>query len=448
MAINKNAKDWPSLYECRFLKDGLVSYEDSGCGINLIKKETIDRMLNSFIGKPVIQKHQEVTPGNFEDVSVGYITDLYFNSQDGWHWCKFLLINDKAKEDISKGYSVSCAYKVTKLGEGGENHAIRYENEILEGEGEHLALVPNPRYEECGVPQLVLNSKGAKYENAFGEGATRVLVHIDKIETHTEGIIYRATGHYREDSIISKDHKDAVAAFNEVVSAMLKTYPNLKKEDIVEEGDRVWNALDKTDPKIKGMFDKEKKEHPEFKDEDIWKIVGDHLRENQTKGVAKMALGEKIKNAIDSFTKMLNEALGETGADEAAEAKKRKEEEERKNAEEAKKKADEETKQKEEKLNALKVRAKNCGLAENATEEEIKAKEEEKAKKEKEEAEKKENQRKENEKKEAEGKKHFEALNSLRETGQLADGLNVVPGNTQEDKLNRGKQLYGTEVKK
>ena len=68
----KNAKEWASIYSCSFLEQGLVSYEDSGAGVALLRKETIDRMLNSILGKPVIIDHLDATPENFAEMAVGY----------------------------------------------------------------------------------------------------------------------------------------------------------------------------------------------------------------------------------------------------------------------------------------------------------------------------------------------------------------------------------------
>ena len=49
-----NAKEWPEFYTCNFLEPGLVSYEDAGAGIAMLRKETILKMLPTFMGKPVV----------------------------------------------------------------------------------------------------------------------------------------------------------------------------------------------------------------------------------------------------------------------------------------------------------------------------------------------------------------------------------------------------------
>jgi len=151
-----NAKEWPKTYTCRFIEPGLVSYRDVGAGLALVTKGTLDRMLNSIIGKPVIIQHTDVTPQNMKQHAIGYVTNAYFDSSDGWYYCTFLVTDDEGHEYIKNGASVSCGYTVRNTNGGGEWHAIRYDEEITDGEYEHLALVRTPRYEDS---RILVNSK-------------------------------------------------------------------------------------------------------------------------------------------------------------------------------------------------------------------------------------------------------------------------------------------------
>lgn len=159
-----NAKEWPSFYSVRFLEPGLVSYEDVGAGIAMLSREAITKMMPSFMGKPVIEKvHRDMTPENMDKHAVGHIVKVYWGA-DGWAWCDFILTSDSARKLIQNGYSVSCSYGVGATGKGGEWHAIKYDEEILDGVFNHLAIVDDPRYEACGVPReaaIYCNSKGA-----------------------------------------------------------------------------------------------------------------------------------------------------------------------------------------------------------------------------------------------------------------------------------------------
>lgn len=160
----KNDKDWPSFYTVNFLEPGMVNYADVGAGMNYLGKEAILGMLQSFVGKPVIDEmHVDVTPETFKQHAVGYITRVWFDHEKNWAMCDFILTDDKAKANVAKGYSVSCAYDQCITGPGGERNAVKFHEEILGGMGNHLALVTSPRYESCVIQpcMMLVNSKKA-----------------------------------------------------------------------------------------------------------------------------------------------------------------------------------------------------------------------------------------------------------------------------------------------
>lgn len=153
----QNAKSWGNRFTSRFLEPGIVSYEDSGGDKELLKKETIDLFLHTFIGRPTVIRHSKVTPQNMQGKAVGYITRVWFEAADGWFWCEGIIFDDDAKDLIRRGWSVSCSYHVTSTDErGGVYHSIPYKRELLAFDGEHLAIVENPRYEGATIR---LNSK-------------------------------------------------------------------------------------------------------------------------------------------------------------------------------------------------------------------------------------------------------------------------------------------------
>lgn len=155
-----NAKAWAKKFEARLLEPGIVSYEDSGCGKAYLTRESIAASAQSFVGRPLILtpqlKHKRVTPAQLEKEARGYVTDVYFNPDDGWFWCRGICHDDDAKDAINRVGFCSCAYEVLRVGSGGEYHAIPYDEEILEFSGEHLAIVDRPRYEGATIR---LNSK-------------------------------------------------------------------------------------------------------------------------------------------------------------------------------------------------------------------------------------------------------------------------------------------------
>lgn len=135
-------------FKSRFLQAGLVKYD---FGVCLLKKETIDKFVNTFVECPVIINHKDDIAS--DDV-VGTIQKIWFSSDDGWFWCSGVITNDTAIELIEKGYNVSCQYRITEYADNDEgklHNANPYDKEILDGVFEHLAIVENPRYEDAFI---------------------------------------------------------------------------------------------------------------------------------------------------------------------------------------------------------------------------------------------------------------------------------------------------------
>jgi hypothetical protein len=170
---NSKATNWPRSFSCRFIEPGLVHYADYG--MVLVQKNVLDKMQNSFVGKPVVNViHKDVEPGKFREEADGVVTRVWYNESDGWYWAEFL-VWDKATvlNCMSPAYSVSCAYAVTNQDDKpGEYHSIPYQKEVIDGEYNHLAIVSNPRYEGA---RIVYNSKGGsmKIFNFFKKGEAK-----------------------------------------------------------------------------------------------------------------------------------------------------------------------------------------------------------------------------------------------------------------------------------
>lgn len=145
----------------RFMEAGLASYKAQGGKMILVRKEALDRFAQSMVGCPVIIEHADVTDENVKDLAVGYVSRVWFNEADGWYYCEGVVQGDDVETLIEeKNWSVSCGYVVTEKDEkGGIYHDIEYDEEVLNGDFEHLAIVPNPRYREANI---VLNSSERK----------------------------------------------------------------------------------------------------------------------------------------------------------------------------------------------------------------------------------------------------------------------------------------------
>lgn len=158
--VNAKGGEWPrTAFACRFIEPGLVHYNDYGTV--LVSKPALDKMAQSFVGKPVINEiHKEVDHTIFKEGDAdGIVSRVWYNATDGWYWCDFLVWDPATRRNCeSAAYSVSCAYTVSNANAvKGEHNNIPYEQEILDGAYTHLAVVANPRYEGA---RIVYNSKG------------------------------------------------------------------------------------------------------------------------------------------------------------------------------------------------------------------------------------------------------------------------------------------------
>ena len=143
---------WTKTYKVvGFLEPGVVKFGDKNLMI-YISKETIDRYSHRLKGKPVTIGHIEgITEENAQKVSVG---DVAVCSEPGN--CVVTIRDEEANRLIESGDRFSCCWVPVKWGAGGTWHNIPYDRELVEMDFTHLAIVPDPRYENV---EVFMNSK-------------------------------------------------------------------------------------------------------------------------------------------------------------------------------------------------------------------------------------------------------------------------------------------------
>lgn len=135
---------------------GVAEYRDPGVNNGepyriLVDEPTIKNMDPTFDSKPVYVKHvDEVNLSEIKEAD-GFVVRSFFNKSDGKHWVEFLVITDRGHEAIKKGWKLSNAYLPKSFAQGGLWHGVEYKKEVMEGEYEHLAIVPDPRYSESMI---------------------------------------------------------------------------------------------------------------------------------------------------------------------------------------------------------------------------------------------------------------------------------------------------------
>lgn len=142
-----NASDYPAFYYAKHMAPGLAGYEDETI---LVDMDALKEMIPSFIGKPIVVFHQDINLDNLESKD-GTVIESFYNELDGCLWTKNLIETDAARAAIAQGWKVSNCYQPTEWGPGGLHHNVPYDRRIVNGTFRHLAIVPNPRYEEADI---------------------------------------------------------------------------------------------------------------------------------------------------------------------------------------------------------------------------------------------------------------------------------------------------------
>lgn len=131
------------VFYARHITHGISKYK---AGNVLITKPVLDKMNDSFTGKPVVITHKDWE----KQEPVGYVVKSFYIPQDGYFWVEFIINNKEALEFINnQNYKVSNGYVTTASGVGGKFHDIDYVEEVLDGEYVHLALTKEPKFAEA-----------------------------------------------------------------------------------------------------------------------------------------------------------------------------------------------------------------------------------------------------------------------------------------------------------
>lgn len=119
-----------------------------------LNEDTLRKMDASFAARPVFVLHVDDVKDDLDALrgeADGWVTKSFYNEKDGKHWVEFIAVSERCKRAIADGWRVSNAYVPTDYGPSGTWNGMDYQRQITNGEYEHLAIVPNPRYEESVI---------------------------------------------------------------------------------------------------------------------------------------------------------------------------------------------------------------------------------------------------------------------------------------------------------
>lgn len=154
MNIIRNSKG-QILYGMHFYP-GVAEYQEEGQDPYrvFLNEDTIRKMDPSFAGRPVFVDHVDEVDSDLNKLrgeADGWVIESFYNSADGKHWVKFIVVTEKAERAVKAGFRLSNAYLPKGFKSGGVWNGVSYLKEVSDAEYEHLALVDNPRYDESVI---------------------------------------------------------------------------------------------------------------------------------------------------------------------------------------------------------------------------------------------------------------------------------------------------------
>lgn len=136
---------------------GVAEYQDEKQGSYrvFLNENTLRDMDPSFAGCPVYAvTHVNGVPPSLDELrkeADGWVIESFFNAADGKHWVKFIVVSERGRDAVKRGMRLSNAYIPQGFAQGGLWNGVEYAKEVTGGKFEHLAIVPNPRYQESVV---------------------------------------------------------------------------------------------------------------------------------------------------------------------------------------------------------------------------------------------------------------------------------------------------------
>jgi len=149
--VLKNSLETGVVFYGLHMSEGIAHYKPHGEEpfTVFVGNQTIKLMNSTFQGKPVyvghVDEHTKLTDAD------GVVSDSFYNKADGKHWCKFVVTTQKGLDAVSRGWKLSNSLVVDSHSVGGVHHGLDFDRTVDRGSFHHLAIVPNPRYEESDI---------------------------------------------------------------------------------------------------------------------------------------------------------------------------------------------------------------------------------------------------------------------------------------------------------
>lgn len=294
--INEKTKTAEVFY-ARHITHGISNYST---GNTLITKEALDRMNDTFEGKPVVITHKDWQNQD----PVGYVVKSFYLPQDGYFWVEFIINDDVALSYIkNQNFRVSCGYRATESAAGGVFHDIEYTDEVLNGEYLHLALTNTPRFAEA----IIMNRNDfkdfvkslEKIDNKFNEEDKMEFFRKQKVEKSEE--ILNTSFKLNEKEFTVKEMIDLLTEkMNEAEAKITVCDGEFTKEELVDRYNACMGKLNE-----KEEAEKKAKEEEEKKNEEE-KAKKEAEEKAKAEEEAKKKAEEEKKNEAEKLNERMN----------------------------------------------------------------------------------------------------------------------------------------------
>lgn len=326
---NDSADGWPVSCDLKIINPGVVHYDDlrdgSGqifSGEILADKDFLDKIAPTLKGRPIINwDHKSVSPRDFDKgAAQGIITGAAtFSPQDGYYHAEALVWNKATLNNIKKGFSISCAYKVSAWRGAGSHNKVPYENAADDGEYTHVAVVSVPRYEGARIELLnsINGEKKMGLMSFFSKEKPDEKIEVDAKSVMIDGVPLeelqnsyvkiKAAETKFDDAHIFDVHGEKVSLL-ELKNAHKKVLENSMKDDH-EDGEHKDKSLDNCSMCKNSDDEEEKKKEEEKKnsdDDDEKKKKADEERKNSVAAAKSEAVnnGKVFDKARNTSVKL------------------------------------------------------------------------------------------------------------------------------------------------
>ena len=314
-------------YKTRFLEAGVVNYPEQNQMV-YISPNNLPIIAQKFKGCKIVIEHKEVSEEQAQQEIVGYVSNIYM--EDGWAWADFTVHSQEAIDAINQGFSTSCAYSAVMKKEGGIKNAVQYDDEVIDIREDdvitHIALVPNPRYDDSIILENSINNKiknkvmsifKSKTESKELSIENKIYKHSDGEETPVSEMISYFTNAVAEEKAnkckyANSDDKIDVNGEDMTVGELAdffkkskkkneedkKENEEMKEEDKKENEDKEEDKKENED-KEEDKKENEDKEEDKKENEDMKEDKEEDKKENE-KEEEEEKKGSTMKNSIDA----------------------------------------------------------------------------------------------------------------------------------------------------